>query len=1012
MKYKKKTDDMKPSYLTSEDHLMMEHPILVSLSKALDDYSSDNPDSSNRLPKGLNRSTIQQQEEETQNGDKVANTCKKIISSPTTPTPILIRNVPRQCMVNLLDASSSSDSSDSDKNENGNKANEGGAEKEKEVQMNASYYGGEFFYKASPDQIKRITKSINPPARSNIAAMTTSTNALDDDFPTTEAVLKKKGKRYTKNEILDLFAMFYTTFRAVVIESSKENEHNNDFDSVKTNEERKRNIRVHTTLDVHGGRHSPPSCIGNKELTAVIQILAAGAAGVENIHFWYNDDCHGDDRSIDNDAFCRAMEISLSCNGCSTEDIVNRLIKTGYRWGDVAHQSCVTFASTTAGKENDDGGGILSLLSPLDDVEMAGKNEMVDAVGEVIPSIVEDMELEEKRREEEEEIELQRAARRDMEFFRMQAERMRRGGELAYELSSRTAEYERHADHVSDEDENGNEKKKKRRDAVLRPSWVGADDDDPERRALLERRRMREEARISPKLHEVELGDWELNIDWEGAACPGGNGGSSVVVGEVDATGVSSSSAVLPPSGSVMVVNRDLKGDKKSSVTDGTAKNNSKAVSGTIPSPSSHSDPLSLLHHPLNISLDALDLTSTISWEGADAPPGYNHAIASRVGLILHESVAGRSLARLATPTHRPEPFTSTAAFGSRCERELNASVTSTAVSVGGSLNPDSEKLEKIIEARQKKRAQMAKDKSNRVTEAMGTLALGGGKGRTITSSLMGPGGTERTGRPSRHADSSSAHDAEYVEQLELVYNHTLVKPDLNKSELRHFHRPRLPARGVVRAGRIWQFQVRCSLSASTSGSKGVASADGSTVVGSYHTMMSAHHGSASHGKIRNEADLSASEGNLVLFEYCEERPPIQMPKGMACKIVNYYRGDKSRCPISAGGGDRPTRKRNWKKSVGGAGQGGPSGKVERPPRLMGPSRNEEASALDLIGTAGSSKANSAGSGPSEKEKEKKAKEPAVDLLPEGTTEILHPKVHGPFMGEIDEGMNQNHQIF
>jgi len=41
-----------------------------------------------------------------------------------------------------------------------------------------------------------------------------------------------------------------------------------------------------------------------------------------------------------------------------------------------------------------------------------------------------------------------------------------------------------------------------------------------------------------------------------------------------------------------------------------------------------------------------------------------------------------------------------------------------------------------------------------------------------------------------------------------------------------------------------------------------------------------------------------------------------------------------------------------------------------------------------------------------------KAKEPAVDLLPEGTTEILHPKVHGPFMGEIDEGMNQNHQIF
>ena len=53
--------------------------------------------------------------------------------------------------------------------------------------------------------------------------------------------------------------------------------------------------------------------------------------------------------------------------------------------------------------------------------------------------------------------------------------------------------------------------------------------------------------------------------------------------------------------------------------------------------------------------------------------------------------------------------------------------------------------------------------------EAMGTLGLGGGKGRTITSSLMGPGGTERTGRVARGAaGGTSAHDAEYVEQLEI----------------------------------------------------------------------------------------------------------------------------------------------------------------------------------------------------------------------------------------------------
>ena len=35
------------------------------------------------------------------------------------------------------------------------------------------------------------------------------------------------------------------------------------------------------------------------------------------------------------------------------------------------------------------------------------------------------------------------------------------------------------------------------------------------------------------------------------------------------------------------------------------------------------------------------------------------------------------------------------------------------------------------------------------------------------------------------------------------------------------------------------------------------------------------------------------------------------MSKGMTCRIVNYYRGGRASCPISAGGGDgRPMRKR------------------------------------------------------------------------------------------------------
>lgn len=37
----------------------------------------------------------------------------------------------------------------------------------------------------------------------------------------------------------------------------------------------------------------------------------------------------------------------------------------------------------------------------------------------------------------------------------------------------------------------------------------------------------------------------------------------------------------------------------------------------------------------------------------------------------------------------------------------------------------------------------------------------------------------------------------------------------------------------------------------------------------------------------------------------------------------------------------------------------------------------------------------------------KKAKENAIDILPEGVTEVLHQKVHGPFIGEVEEGKTQ-----
>lgn len=189
----------------------------------------------------------------------------------------------------------------------------------------------------------------------------------------------------------------------------------------------------------------------------------------------------------------------------------------------------------------------------------------------------------------------------------------------------------------------------------------------------------------------------------------------------------------------------------------------------------------------------------------------------------------------------------------------------------------------------------------------------------------------------------------------------------------------------VARPGLSWQFQIRYIPTGKKSETSGQSS--------SYQSIMmgGANAGTISRERLRTEADLSPTEGNLVLFEYVEERPPLQLTKGMCSKIVNYYRdSDKTRCPVSAGGGDRPARR---KRGDGGA--GGPDGtqsmsKNDRLPRLDGPDRM--ATVIDWVGKL-----------PKKSQKDR-AEQEAFDILPEGVTEILHPKVHGPFIGGVDEG--------
>ncbi|GKZ00022.1 hypothetical protein MPSEU_000955600 [Mayamaea pseudoterrestris] len=395
------------------------------------------------------------------------------------------------------------------------------------------------------------------------------------------------------------------------------------------------------------------------------------------------------------------------------------------------------------------------------------------------------------------------------------------------------------------------------------------------------------------------------------------------------------------------------------------------------------SDPLELIQRPRNPHLDNLTFDDCFS-----ADPSVLLEKARKAPLILELSVAGQSVANhvyqnSALSAQRPLLASQTDEYQNRLDRDWSGhmGITSTAELSSAtkvkssSLHGNKEQMEAQIAERQKKRAEMAIDKTNRVTQAMATVAaMGGGRGRTITSSLMGPGGTERTGRPSRLMGSAS-HEAEYVEQLDLVTSHTLSR-DLSKVMLRQFHRPKLPFR-LVRPDMIWQFQIRYK----PTSKKGTDESKSS-----YQSItMGTHPGALSKSKIRTESDLSPTEGNLILIEYSEERPPIFLTKGMASKIVNYYRGDKTHCPVSAGGGDRPARRKRDGETKDAA-QGG----KDRLPRLEGP--NRKTSILDWVGKL-----------PKRSQRDRSEQE-AIDILPEGVTEILHPKQHGPFLGDIEEG--------
>ena len=151
-----------------------------------------------------------------------------------------------------------------------------------------------------------------------------------------------------------------------------------------------------------------------------------------------------------------------------------------------------------------------------------------------------------------------------------------------------------------------------------------------------------------------------------------------------------------------------------------------------------------LLRRPINLELENGDFSKYISWDGVDAKQGVNEMFSKQVGrLILDKKYMGQSLSLVRAKQTRPQSFSDTIIFSERLQKELtNRSVSSTSVFVSAAtpLHANKDELEKIIAEKQQKRERLAKDKASRVTDAMKDLDLGPGKGRSVTSSLMGPG--------------------------------------------------------------------------------------------------------------------------------------------------------------------------------------------------------------------------------------------------------------------------------
>ncbi len=145
---------------------------------------------------------------------------------------------------------------------------------------------GDNFAEASTSEVRAATRPIVPPTRSNILALSALTPAHGE---------------YTARQIRQLLQRAYAGFRALTERSGR--------------------------VTLHTGYWGCGAFGGNKGLVSALQLLAAGAAGVERVCFWWGF------TELDRSALEHAVAVAHKLDGADIDDAVERLAAAGYRWG-------------------------------------------------------------------------------------------------------------------------------------------------------------------------------------------------------------------------------------------------------------------------------------------------------------------------------------------------------------------------------------------------------------------------------------------------------------------------------------------------------------------------------------------------------------------------------------------------------------------------------------------------------------------------------------------------------